>query len=204
VEEYGVVQEKYYVDATTAFEVLPDDIILQVTDVRNPRSVEPTENFVLTTYDAATDPVGGYTIANGTGGNVFMATGGTFSDLALSADDGQNGATADYEVAWTAGVPIRNEDVFFMHFPEEMEIPSKPECELISDPPTPCPKAIVCQAEKGSVVATLYFEDGPTKRANDGPEPDALCEGRDEGLPGRLELFRYRDCHEHRVWHSDE
>ena len=34
VEEYGVVQEKYYVDATTAFEVLPDDIILQVTDVQ--------------------------------------------------------------------------------------------------------------------------------------------------------------------------
>lgn len=45
-----------------------------------------------------------------------------------------------------------------MDFPDGMGIPSTPDCELIPDE-FDCPQSISCQAEAGSVVATLLLDE---------------------------------------------
>lgn len=71
---YGYTEEKYYIEASTVEEeVAAGDYQVVITNMRNPRSVEPTDNFVLSTKDS-----NDYWIGNGTGGNVFMQSGGSF------------------------------------------------------------------------------------------------------------------------------
>ena len=113
-----------------------DNYILLVTNMRNPRSIEPTQGFAISTYDQD-----GNLIAEGTGGNIIMTAGGTFTELALTATNTSNGATSDYEIKWKAAVPIFNQDTFFLTFPSSMDLPSSPLCSKVDN--VACPDGSV-------------------------------------------------------------
>jgi hypothetical protein len=67
------VIDKYYIEATTDEEIPSGDHTIIIQNLRNPRSIEPTDNFVFSTFDQDR-----FWIGNGTGGNVFMSSGGSF------------------------------------------------------------------------------------------------------------------------------
>ena len=110
---------------------------LYVSGIRNPRSTQETENFNITTYDAASSMIG-----TGNVGNIKMAAAGILSTMEIIPSDTMNGATSDYEFKLPASVPIYDDDVVYFTFPASMDLPGIPVCSVIDG--VSCPQDVSC------------------------------------------------------------
>jgi hypothetical protein len=92
---------------------------MKFTGLRNPRTLEPSESFTITTYDED-----GYIIDEGTGFSITMTTMGSLTSVSVSMDNTTNGAIANYTFNVKTTIPFYDEDILYITFPDDIVLPT--------------------------------------------------------------------------------
>ena len=75
---------------------------------------------------------------------------GEFTVLEVEEGDTSNGAKNHYTVSFISTIPVNNEDIFTVVFPETIQTPKEPTCD-----PIECLEEVKCTSESGRIVITL-------------------------------------------------
>ena len=60
---------------------------------------------------------------------------------------------ANYDVAWTASIPVSDGDIFYLTLPTTVKTPKEPVCIAKQ-----CLTSVTCTSERGRIVATLSVD----------------------------------------------
>ena len=75
---------------------------------------------------------------------------GEFTELTVDQGDTSNGAKTHYTVSFVQTIPVNNEDIFTVVFPETIQTPKEPTCDVVE-----CLEEVKCTSESGRIVITL-------------------------------------------------
>jgi hypothetical protein len=91
---------------------------------------------------------GDYQIGYGTLDNLRMREAGKFTEMTIFQSVSQNGVLATYTLEFTAKIPIKDKDIFYLILPAAIDSPKEPICN-----PLKClDLATTCTSEKGRIV----------------------------------------------------
>lgn len=113
IESYILISAPYGAKKFTAFSY-------QITGIWNPRSLAPSDPFVISSLDSEQ-----YVIDQGSDVNVKMEEINFFESISFKPVNPTNGHVGAYLVAFNSFVEVRNEDVLIFTLPDEMKVVSQ-------------------------------------------------------------------------------
>ena len=93
---------------------------MTISGIRNPRSTHPTDNLEVRTYDSSGNP-----IARGGLENIKIAKPGVFDTMVITPELSINGINTKYAFEITTKIPVDDNDILTISFPETIKAPVK-------------------------------------------------------------------------------